>query len=62
MRNVIEIKKAAKYFKVSESTLNKFLRDCKYQTKGNLINVDKLNAVIVKKSLKNLKKENRNDY
>ncbi|MBP7791668.1 MAG: hypothetical protein KA120_01240 [Candidatus Goldbacteria bacterium] len=62
MRNVIEIKKAAKYFKVSENTLNKFLRDCKYQTKGNLINVDKLNAVIVKKSLKNLKKENRNDY
>ncbi len=61
MRNEIEIKNAAKYLKVTEETLNKFLKDCQYETKSNLININKLNKIIIKRSLKNLNKENKNE-
>jgi len=61
MRKEIEIKNAAKYLKVSEEILNKFLEDCKFEAKGNLININKLNKIIIKRSLKNLNKDNKNE-
>ena len=54
MRKIIETKNTAKYLKVSEKTFNKFLNDCKYNANGKLININKLNKIIIKRSLKNL--------
>jgi predicted DNA-binding protein (UPF0251 family) len=56
MLKEIQIKNAAKYLKVSRETLNKFLNDCKYDVKGNFLNINKLNKIIIKKSLANLNK------
>lgn len=61
MRKELEIKSVAKYLKVSEETLNKFLNDCKFNANRNLINISRLNEIIIKRSLKNLIKENKNE-
>ena len=61
MKNEEKIKKIAKYLKVSQETLNKFLNNNNYINNNNSINIEKLNRIITKQSLKNLKRGNQNE-
>lgn len=63
MKNEEKIKKIAKYLKVSQETLNKFLNKNNYINinKNNSINIEKLNRIITKQSLENLRKGNQNE-